>query len=303
MMNHLPAHISEWKQLDNFQYLQWCKYGITQWKSKAVSFKTLSKACSLAITRGTNPHPDEAFWCLSVLPGEPPPVTRGVKVAILRGKDNFDPRSDPRSHQQSLRAVPILGLPVVRGWVGAITGPWTWHRWMMAGIGGEQVGKGYQMSPNISQAMSGLWRSRDLFPFPWPGILFLVPTCLSSPHSCLYPSVRFSGCLWWPVPFSRSVVSDSLWPHGRQHARPPCPSSAPGVCSNSRPLSQWCHPTISSSVSCISSRLQSFLASGSFPVCQLVTWGGQSIKVSASASALPMNIQDCSPLGWTGWIS
>ena len=117
---------------------------------------------------------------------------------------------------------------------------------------------------------------------------------------------------WWKtannskvhsVQFSCSVVSDSLWPHRLQHARPPCPSPTPGVYSNSRPLSRWCHPNISSSVVPFSSRLQSFSASGSFPVSQFFASGGQSIGVSASASVLPMNIQDWFPLGWTGWIS
>ena len=104
------------------------------------------------------------------------------------------------------------------------------------------------------------------------------------------------------VQFNPLVVSDSLRPHGLQHARPPCPSPAPGVYSNSCPLSQWCHPTISSSVVPFSSHLQSLPASGAFPMSQLFTSGGQSIGVSAS-SALPMNTQDWSPLGWTGWIS
>ena len=94
-----------------------------------------------------------------------------------------------------------------------------------------------------------------------------------------------------------------LWPHGLQHARPPCPSPNPGVYSNSCPLSLWCPPTISSSVIPFSSCLQSFPASGSFPISQFFTSGGQSIKVSASASVIPMNIQDWFPLGWTGWIS
>ena len=96
---------------------------------------------------------------------------------------------------------------------------------------------------------------------------------------------------------------DSLQPHGLQHTRPPCPSPTPGVCSNSCPLSQWCHPTISSSVVPFSSSLQSFPASGSFHMSQFFTSSGQSIGVSASASVLPMNIQDWFPLGWTGWIS
>ena len=105
------------------------------------------------------------------------------------------------------------------------------------------------------------------------------------------------------VQFSCSVVSDFLCPHGLQHARPPCPSPTPRACSNSCPLSQWCHPTISSSVIPFSSHLQSFPASGSFSVSQFFTSGGQSIGIAASASVLPMNIQDWYPLGWTGWIS
>ena len=105
------------------------------------------------------------------------------------------------------------------------------------------------------------------------------------------------------VQFSHSVMSDSLRPPWLQHARPPCPSPAPGVYSNSCPSSRWCHPAISSSVVPFSSRLQSFPASGSFPMSQLFVSDGQSIGVSALTSVLPMNIQDWSPLGWTGWIS
>ena len=111
--------------------------------------------------------------------------------------------------------------------------------------------------------------------------------------SCDLPSVQFS----------HSVVPDCLRPHGLQHARLPCPSPIPGACSNSSPSSQWCHPTISSSVVPFSSCLQSFPTSGSFPMSQLFAWGGQSIGVSASASVLPMNTQDWSPSEWTGWIS
>ena len=95
----------------------------------------------------------------------------------------------------------------------------------------------------------------------------------------------------------------TLQSHGMQHARPPCPSPTPRVYSNSCPLSQWCHPTISSSVVPFSSHLQFFPASGSFQMSQFFASGGQSIGVSASASVLPMNIQDWFPLGWTGWIS
>ena len=101
---------------------------------------------------------------------------------------------------------------------------------------------------------------------------------------------------------SRSVVSDSLWPHGPQHARPPCPSPNPGAHTNSCPLSQWCHSTISSSVIPFSCP-QSFPASETFPISQLFTLGGQSTRVSASESVLPMSLQDWFSLGWTGWMS
>ena len=105
------------------------------------------------------------------------------------------------------------------------------------------------------------------------------------------------------VQLSRSGVSDSLWSHELQHARPPCPSPTPGVHLNSCPLSQWCHPTISPSVIPFSSCLQSFPASGSFLMSQLFASRGQSIGVSASTSVLSMNIQNWFPLGWAGWIS
>ena len=106
----------------------------------------------------------------------------------------------------------------------------------------------------------------------------------------------------FPVQFSHSVISDSLQPHVLQHARLPCPSLTPGACSNSCPSSRWCHPNISSSVALFSC-LQCFPESRSFPMSQFFASGGQSTGVSASASVLPMNIQDCFPLGWTGWIS
>ena len=116
---------------------------------------------------------------------------------------------------------------------------------------------------------------------------------------------RHLGCfhIFSSVHFNRSVMSDSLRPHELPHATPPCPSPTPRVHPNPCPLSQWCHPTISSSVVPFSSCPQSFPASGSFPMSQLFTSGGQSIGVSASASVLQMNTQDCFPLGWTGWIS
>ena len=111
------------------------------------------------------------------------------------------------------------------------------------------------------------------------------------------------SCHCFNIQFSSVAQScPTLRPHELQHARPPCPSPTPGVYPNSCPLSGWCHPTISSSVIPFSC-LQSFPESGSFPMSQLFEWGGQSIGVSALASVLPMNTQDWSHLGWTGWIS
>ena len=117
--------------------------------------------------------------------------------------------------------------------------------------------------------------------------------------ACLTPDQRH----FWVLLFSPSIMSNSLQPHGLQHVRFPYPSLSPRVCLNSCPLSWWCHPTISSSVVPFFSHLWSFPASGSFPMSQVFTSGGQSIGISSSASILPMNIQDWFPLGWTGWIS
>ena len=117
------------------------------------------------------------------------------------------------------------------------------------------------------------------------------------------PSLPLKAPFTSSVQFNHSVVSDSLRPHGLKHARPPCPSPTPGACSNSCPSSRWWHPNISSSVVPYSSCLQAFPASGSFPMSQFFTLGGQSIGASVSASVLPMNIQDWYSLGLTGWIS
>ena len=137
---------------------------------------------------------------------------------------------------------------------------------------------------------------------------------LTSPHLSHVPELHAhssKGCVYnctmsvdiHRSQFSCSVVSNSLRPHGLQHARLPCPSPTPGVHPNPRPLSRWCHPTISSSLVPFSSCPQSLPESGSFPMSQFFTSHGWSIGVSASASVLPMNTQDLSPLGWTGWIS
>ena len=130
-------------------------------------------------------------------------------------------------------------------------------------------------------------------------LLVKVKFAQSYPPLCNLMDCSPSGS---SVQFSRSVVSDFLRPHGLQHARPPCPSSTPRVYSNWCPLSQWCHPAISSSVVPFSSCPQSFPASGSFSVSQFSS-GGQSAIVSASTSVPPMNTQDWFPLGWTGWVS
>ena len=123
-------------------------------------------------------------------------------------------------------------------------------------------------------------------------------------YYCGKESLRKNGVdIISSVQFSRSVVSDSLRPHEPQHTRTPCSLPTPGVHPKTSPLSRWCHPTISSSVVPFASCLQSFPASESFPVSQVFASGGQSIEISASTSVLPMNTQDWSPLGWTGWIS
>ena len=153
---------------------------------------------------------------------------------------------------------------------------------------------------------------------------YLLVICVSFWKKCLFKSsteflIELSvGFFFWilnymscssilyinslSVQFSCSVVSDSLQPNESQHARPPCSSPTPGVYPNPWRSSWWCHPAISASVVPFSSCPQSFPALGSFPMSQLFTWGGQSIGVSASTSVLPMNTQDWSPLGWTGWI-
>ena len=117
--------------------------------------------------------------------------------------------------------------------------------------------------------------------------------------SCKYKNKTHT----YSVQFRPSVVSDSLRPHVLQHTRPPRPSPTPGVHPNPCPLSPWCHPAISSSVVPFSSSPQPFQASGSFQMRQLFSSGGQSVGVLASTSVLPMDTQDWSPLGWTGWIS
>ena len=147
------------------------------------------------------------------------------------------------------------------------------------------------------------WDEQAVFcPLLPPSLDFFLSGLVTPVFACPHPgSLTTSFISFSSVWFSCSVMSDSLWPHGLQLTRPPCPSPTPGVYPNSCPLSRWCHPTISSSVVPFSSCLQCFPASGSFPMSQVFVSGGLSIGVSASVP--PMNIQDWSPLGWTGWLS
>ena len=128
----------------------------------------------------------------------------------------------------------------------------------------------------------------------------LIPLFFPIVHFLIYTNIWIKI---YSVQFSHSVVSDPLWPHESQHTRPPCPSPTPGVHSDSRPSSWWCHPAISSSVIPFSSCPQSLPASESFPMSQFFTWDGQSTGVSALASFLPKKSQGWSPSEWTGWIS
>ena len=149
------------------------------------------------------------------------------------------------------------------------------------------------------------------------GVFFYHWDTWETPYSLIFCVYNWD-CVIWPhlhspglgvssereeLSFSHWVMSDSLWPHGLQHTRPPCPSPSPRVCPSSCPMNQWCHPTISSSVVPFSSCLQSFPVSGSFPMSRLFTSGGQSVGASTSASVLSMNIKGWFPLGLIGLIS
>ena len=137
-------------------------------------------------------------------------------------------------------------------------------------------------------------------------IIFFMQLFWTLPKKLIYFQRMKHGILFLIflfIQFSRSVVSDSYWPHELQHARPPCPSPTPGVHPNPRPSSWWCHPATSSSVVPFSSCPQSLQALESFLMSQLFTWGGQSTGVSALASFLPKKSQGWSPSEWTGWIS
>ena len=172
----------------------------------------------------------------------------------------------------------------------------------------------FNSAPASSLSWSTVWTYLDIYAF-WGYMLDAEVGGLgateqiqwekgrSSSRSKHCRSRRDSSVQFSSVQFTRSVVSDSLRLHESQHARPPCPSSTPGVHSESRPLSQWCHPAISSLVIPFSSCPQSLPASESFPKSQLFAWGGQSTGASALASFLPKNTQDWSPSEWTSWIS
>ena len=163
----------------------------------------------------------------------------------------------------------------------------------------------YQVFPSLSKGFPGLCWKKFV-----PNQKQLTQVVKNGPYLQTSRS-EVKVAQWCPIlrPHGLYRISSvtqahpTLRPHEPQHARPPCPSQTPGVYSNSYLSSRWCHPGISSSVIPFSSCSQSFPASGSFPMSQLFTSGGQSIEVAASASVLPMNTHDWSPLGWTGWIS
>ena len=158
----------------------------------------------------------------------------------------------------------------------------------------------YILSSSLTELLSFLKICHGLYRFQ--AFRYAIPWKQNGVLWFLYWLYSVSSSFQVSVQFSCSVVSDSLWPHEPQHARPPCPSPTPRVHPNPCPLSQWCHPTISSSVP-FSSCPQSFPASRSFPMSQLFASGGQSIGVSASISVILVNTQDWSPLRWTGLIS
>ena len=182
----------------------------------------------------------------------------------------------------------------------------TWHCDPTPGpITGKKHGvKGYMRSTFIVAlfTIAKTWKEHKCH---WPGMESIWYICIMEYYSAMKEDEIMLFAETWmdlhiaisSVQFSHSVVSNSLGPHGLHHSRPPCPSPTPGVYSDSCPLSQWCHPTMWSSAIPFSLHLQSFPASGSFPMSQLFTSGGQSIGVSASASVLPMNTHDWSPLG------
>jgi len=153
------------------------------------------------------------------------------------------------------------------------------------------------MYVNVIYLLLGCMRAYKFGMFKSTNWSYFIPSLAD-----FFSNVKSSYASISSFQFSRSVVSNSLWPHGLQHARLPCLSPTPRAYSNSRPSNQWCHLTISSSVVPFSSCLQSFPASGSFPMSQLFISGGQSIGASASASVLPMNIQDWFHLWLTGLI-
>ena len=163
---------------------------------------------------------------------------------------------------------------------------WLSHVWLLV----TPWTVAYQAPPSLGFSRREYWSG---LPLPSPPVIW---------EANLYEWIdSLASDLW--VQLSHSVVFDSLRPRGLQHARPLCPSPTPGAYPNSCPSHRWCHPTISSSVIPFSSHLQSFPASGSFQMSWLFTPSGWSIGVSVSTPVLPMNTQDWSPLGWTGWIS
>ena len=211
-----------------------------------------------------------------------------------------------------------MGLRVIFFIVKHILLEWVWSQFLRAGAPTlePEGGAGRVCCATYALILDSFWRQTSLARSPYP-LFFNIKTISVSIFILFdgYHGYSKSSNFFLPsftpqlisaqitLLFSHSVVSHSLRPHGLQHNRLPCPSPSPGACSNSCPLSQWCHPTISSSVVPFSSCLQSFPASGFFPMSWLFTSGGPSIGASVSASVLPVNIQDWFPLGLIHWIT
>ena len=222
-----------------------------------------------------------------------------ARLFLHWGNGIFRGYLSPARWRLGQRHVPACRMPTPR--------PWFWSSQREQGT--QASGHGSADGSVLCRVAVELYPARVLTFSPgalqawlWPPLVLFVQAPLTLAHFLTW-FFSLSSDSVNSLQFSCSVLSNSLWPPGLQHTRLPCPSPTPRAYSNSCPSRRWCHATISSSVVPFSSRLQSFPASGSFPMSQFFTSGGQSIGVSASASVLPMNIQDLFPLRLTGWIS
>ena len=264
-------------------------------KSRSTSPLSLSRVKEELSSRGRKPHPK----------GPPPPTGRGslacfgVMLATLHTLFHLQgnwgwSRSGRRSESPRLLCAPPSCRPCFSEGIAL----------QFHGLGSFAAVAGHSLS-HVSFFVTP-WTAAHQASLSFTEFLRVPQGCSENPVPCLWAPTLGLALLrssLSSVRFSGSVVSDSLWPHGLQHARPPCPLPTPGACSSSCPSSQWCHLTISPSVIPFSSHLHSFQASGSFPMCWLFVSGGQSTGASSSASVLQMNIRGWLPVGLTGLIS